>query len=390
MSFDDSLFDRAKAAADIEDVAGGGLVKSGAGKMRGPCPIGGCGKGSKWNGPFVIDLKDKWFKCWSCDAKGDVIELEHILRGRGEETPADAARRILEEDPLRRATKPAKRPATKVFVPDDGKRGWTADMAVRLWREGQPAAGTYVERYLRSRNFRGQVLDDALKRLRFHPMAFHSRVDRDILAFPAMLGIVHAPAGATGGIHATYLRHDGRGKAAVPEGMSAKIMLGPQARDGVYGCVWLTHPTAPGPLVVSEGIESGGSLAILEDRQCRVAATLALNRLQGGWLETRDRTRDPACPRPDPAYPAFTWPEAPVAPWGEVLIAIDHDMKRSKVKVRGPQGRVVDHMMDSSERANVCAALSSHWWRETTTATVRPMLPPVGQDWSDVLRERSL
>jgi hypothetical protein len=95
----------------------------------------------------------------------------------------------------------------------------TLDLARRLWREGKPAAGSLVERYLASR---GLTLPDDPDVLRFHPRAW--RNPKHGLHGPAMVALMTDPlTGEPCGAHVTYLRPDGAGKA---EGERPKIMLG--------------------------------------------------------------------------------------------------------------------------------------------------------------------
>lgn len=90
----------------------------------------------------------------------------------------------------------------------------TLDFARRVWREAIPAAGTLVEAYLASR---GLVLP-ARKVLRFHPVC-----RRETERLPAMIALMQEPAtGEPCGVHRTFLRADGQGKAPG----QAKMMLG--------------------------------------------------------------------------------------------------------------------------------------------------------------------
>lgn len=90
----------------------------------------------------------------------------------------------------------------------------TIDAARRVWRDTVPANGTPVEAYLASR---GLALP-ATPVLRFHP---ECRRGDEIL--PAMVALMSDPAtGEACGVHRTFLRADGSGKA---DGQ-AKMMLG--------------------------------------------------------------------------------------------------------------------------------------------------------------------
>src|SRR5208282_4346909 len=86
-----------------------------------------------------------------------------------------------------------------------------------LWERGEPAGGTVVEVYLRSR---GIVLDDLPRTLRYLPP------DPQKYPFPAMMaafgmaverepGKLFIPLPRIQGVHLTYLTADGQGKALI-------------------------------------------------------------------------------------------------------------------------------------------------------------------------------
>lgn len=104
-------------------------------------------------------------------------------------------------------------------APADDRKAWSRRLAKSLWREGADARGTPVEAYLR---FRGLTLPDAPEVLRFHPRAWRNRANGP--HGPAMLALMTDPATAAPvGVHVTYLRPCGAGKAP---GRSPKVMLG--------------------------------------------------------------------------------------------------------------------------------------------------------------------
>lgn len=389
-----AIFERARRA-DIRKVVGTKLYGGGR-RLRGECPLCGRGKGDGSAGPFSINASTGNWCCFGCGAGsakgayggGDLIELEHLLRGVGGETLLDAARRLAggELRPARPAAKAESSPR-----PRDGGEDWTAAVSVRLWREAGPAEGTPVETYLRARGLFGPVLAAMLRQARYHPAAYHSGPAAAPVLLPAMVFAVHSPLGWTGGVHATYLAPDGRGKAArVP----AKKMWGPQAHEGadgeaLWGACWLTHPQADGPLVVGEGVESTGSAAILLDQPCRAVATLSLNRLQGGWKADRWGRRALEVVEADPEHPPFTWPEPASASWDEVLVAVDLDMKPVEVRARKALGGTYKARLDATARARICGALASQAWRQATAKPVRVIAPAVvGRDFNDELRAR--
>lgn len=381
----DDLFDLAMARADLEKIAGVPLFRAGR-RVRGECPLCGASKGKKAGGAFSADPRAKVWKCWGCDEGGDAIDLEHRLRSVSGETLRDAALRIVGAPPAPDgpAAPPARRPERPVIgQPDDD--AWKARLAVTLWREARPAARSPVGAYLSARGISGRPLNEGLKHLRFHPAAYHSGPAHRPVLLPAMVALVRTPEGPTGGVHVTYLAPDGLAKT---HRTPSKIMWGPQGHDGRPGGVWLTHPTAEGPLVVAEGIESALAAAVLMGRPCRAAAALSLGRLQGGWLADAWGRRDPILPTADPETPAFTWPEPETAPWGEVLIWVDRDMKPIRIKVRRVAGGSWRRPLGPEERARVCGALAEQAWRRAGANAVRIMAGGAGRDPNDELRAR--
>jgi putative DNA primase/helicase len=153
--------------------------------------------------------------------------------------------------------------------------------AQRIWRECREPKGTAVERYLHVRGFSGELpsreLADGHARLaipaslRFHPRLKHPTG----LYLPAMVAAIENLEGQIVGIHRTFLKPDGTGKADVAP---SKMILG-----CVKGCA--VHLTAPAPeLVLCEGIEDG--LAILQATGRRVWATLSCSILAEVHLPT--------------------------------------------------------------------------------------------------------
>lgn len=379
------LYARANEAADIERLAGVPLRRAGR-RMRGECPLCGASKGKKTGGAFSVDPQARRWLCWACGEKGDGVDLAAALWGM---TPREAAEQLAgatvpgSASPAR-AARPAAVPDVR---PDDSD--WAAKLAAELWKTAKPAARSPVETYLKARGLFGPVLEAALARLRFHPAAYHSGPAQQAVRLPAMVAIVHAPCGSTGGVHVTYLAPDGLGKTKRDP---AKKMWGPQAREGQPGGAWLAAPTGEGELIVAEGIESALSAAILRADEApgprRVVAALSLGRLQGGLASDRFGRRDPDMPTPDPDSPAFTWPEPADAPWGSVVVAVDRDMRPVTVKTRKAMGGTYDRRIDGDARAQICGALAIAAWKRAGASAARTIAPGPGRDFNDELRAR--
>ena len=131
------------------------------------------------------------------------------------------------------------------------ERAATLEIARRIWREGQPLAGTIGERYLRSRAI---DLPTWPASLRFHPnLQLGPR--RNGINYPAIVGAVQVPTREFRGVWRIYLRPNGTGKAPVE---NPRLGLG----DIVTGALRLT-PAAE-EMVVGEGAETCLSVLVAD------------------------------------------------------------------------------------------------------------------------------
>ena len=391
----DDQFERAREA-DIEAVAGVKLFRSGR-RLRGECPICHASEGKRHGGAFSVDPEARVFKCFGCGAGGDVVRLEQELRGGSLREAAerlggvsgsragDSTGRAVVNGGRTVGGRSPSRPDAR--LPRRAEGGGASSTAREIWARAQtaPIAETLAGRYLETRGIAAGLIGALAGRLRFHPAApWGWDEDRGgWITAPAMVAQVRSPAGPTGGVHCTYLAADGRGKARLEP---AKRMWGPQKdSEGRPGGVWLSAPSDAGPLIVGEGIESTLSAAQLQGRACRMVATLSLAALQGGLAADRWGRIDPAVVSADPERPAFTWPEPQGAPWGEVLIAVDRDMKPVEAKVRKMGGGTARRRLSAEERARICAGLAVQAWRAAGAARVRAIAPGAGRDFNDEL-----
>jgi putative DNA primase/helicase len=211
-------------------------------------------------------------------------------------------------------------PAAATPADDAAARQRKQEAAARLWSGSAAAVGTIADAYLTGRALPGLAASPSL---RFRGDCHHPEGGR----LPAMIAEVVNVIGAFLGVHRTYLRHDGTGKAAVEP---AKASLGP-----VWGGAIRLDPLAP-ELVIGEGIETAASAGRLLSLPAW-AALSAGNMAQGLLLPVEVRA---------------------------VVIAADHD---------GP-----------GESAARQAAL--RWQREGRTVRIaRPDRP--GRDFNDILCE---
>ena len=130
------------------------------------------------------------------------------------------------------------------------------EAAKRLWRAALPASGTLVQRYLEVRGLNLPMP----KSLRYAPSLGHPSG----VQLPAMLAAIQAPCGKITGVHRTWLRHDGSGKAAVTPN---KAMLG-----RCVGCA-VRFAQVGVELAVGEGIET--CLAVVQATGLQVWAALS-------------------------------------------------------------------------------------------------------------------
>jgi putative DNA primase/helicase len=118
--------------------------------------------------------------------------------------------------------------------------GRTSNIAAQIWEQGQPLRASVAARYLASRGLNGSETE---------ALRFHRRLRHPSATFwPGMIAqIVHGVTGEPMGLHRTFVKADGSGKAPVEP---AKMMLGPSAGGAV-------RLAAAGPrLMIGEGIET--------------------------------------------------------------------------------------------------------------------------------------
>jgi putative DNA primase/helicase len=137
--------------------------------------------------------------------------------------------------------------------------------ALAIWRGARDGADTIARRYLASR---GIELELWPRSLRFRPRCPRPKdaAGKFVSPLPAMVALVeHAERGPVG-IHSTYLRPDGSGKADIER---PKAIFGPVGG----GAVRFGMPRAGEWLAVAEGIETALSVAVA----CAMPAWAALS-----------------------------------------------------------------------------------------------------------------
>lgn len=232
-------------------------------ERRARCPAHG-----GHNRNLSVWADEKGIACFKCFSKGCTTREIEAALGEAPAPPKSALR----------SAKPKR-------VNEKGNR----DRALEIWRDAREARGTIVHDYLSGRGWTGETptafcggVDPAeLARagiglaipasIRFHPRLWYATG----VYLPAMIAAIEGLDGFIVGVHRTWLKPDGTGKAEVEQNKKA---LG-RAR----GCA--VHLTASAPeLVVCEGIETG--LSIIQATGLHVWAALGTSNL--GQVELPD------------------------------------------------------------------------------------------------------
>jgi phage/plasmid primase-like uncharacterized protein len=129
--------------------------------------------------------------------------------------------------------------------------------AERRWRGAEPLLGTIAAMYLDARGI-GHLI--GCVDLRFHADCPHptSTIERP-LRLPALIAAVRDAEGRFVGVHRTYLRRDGSGKALVEPTKASLGVVG----GGAVRLVPIEQVLEVGELIVAEGIETAASAGLL-------------------------------------------------------------------------------------------------------------------------------
>ena len=200
-----------------------------------PCPVSGHGKGygdrspslKVWDGPEGV--------CVHCFAGCDWRDVKDVLRRQGQLPEFEPGLRRHLSDMSDNAQNSRLQPQEDTTAKERHER------ALAIWREAKPIAGTPAERYLRARDIDIELPSS----LRYHAAVWYWPTE---LLIPAMIAAARAPDGTVHGIHMTFIRVDGRGKANVTK---SKLRLG----SCPGGAVRLGPAGAN--LGLCEGIETG-------------------------------------------------------------------------------------------------------------------------------------
>ena len=211
-------------------------------------------KGREWAGrcPFhnertasftIFEKGDRArFHCFGCGADGDAIGF--VMQAEDLDFKA-AIEHLAGLDP---ATSP--RRAARAPVDDARERAKRTEDARRIWRIAKPVnrdnfpVFTALEHYFQHRGIDLEVIGGVPPSLRFAPALKHPPTG---LELPAMVAAIQEPNGKIAGVHRTYLKRAGDGKAGV---VDPKMMKGICWQGAVrFG------PVTP-VLAMGEGIET--------------------------------------------------------------------------------------------------------------------------------------
>ena len=296
-------------------------------RRHGSCPA--CGGKDRFRCDN-IDGRGTWI-CNQCGA-GDGFDLAALITGQSKaEVLLDVAAWLgLDSDqgcaPARRRPPPITTP--KVDSDKYRRQRETADRILSQCQYDHPLLWTYTQA-------RGLSPSSIPVDIRLHSACNYYHDGRLVAQYPAMVAIIRNLAGQIVGLHRTYLRSDGTGKAAVA---SAKKMMSLWAGSTSGGAVRLAD--AADGLIVCEGIETG--LALLQTTGEPVWCALS-----AGGLE---RVDIPATVR-------------------EVVIAGDNDSART-----GQGEKSARALADRLRRSGF---------------VVKIMIPPEPGDWLDVLTKET-
>jgi DNA primase len=245
--FDERFLDDVRARTGLVDLIGQEVQLKRKGREHWGC----CPFHSEKTPSFSVNEEKGFAHCFGCGWHGDAIDWIKERHGMSfteavEDLAIRAGLQPDREGRTRPKAKPIARPAQEDLDREkEDKIAW----ARKVWSECQPSPGTLVETYLRSRNIDTARLPLGVPpTIRFHPSLRHADTG---VSFPTMVAAVQNGQGRLTGIHRTFLKPDGDGKALVT---SPKKMAGV-----VWGGAIRLCPAAA-TLGIAEGIETALSV----------------------------------------------------------------------------------------------------------------------------------
>lgn len=239
---------------------------------------------------FSVSEAKGFYHCFGCGAHGDAVDFIMAAEGLGflDAVARHAAEAGMAPDTESQTLRLA--PVVERETPEQARasKARSIEYARENWSAALPAGGTPVETYLQSRG----IVRPVPPTLRYAP-ALRYTFDPDesgkrpaAIMLPAMVAAVQDVRGRVCGVHRTYLRADGRGKASVPK---PKKMAGE-----CWGGACRLTPAAE-HLMIGEGLETCASVLEIEPERA-VWAGLSLGNLCGAGVLTPDRIPHPTKP----------------------------------------------------------------------------------------------
>ncbi len=370
-----ALLENVKRHALVVDIAAmrihGGLKNSGK-YRKGLCPFH-----NDTNPSFFVDTHKNTYRCYSCGAGGDAIEfLKEIDKISFKDAVLQLAGMYGIADTGQKPKFIKRSPPPKKKETEEQREKREIRKAQNLIKQSAPAEGSVIETYLKSRAIEPELLPDGiLKQLRFIPaLKYWHRWERAkryeaIGTFPAMLAPMQNSLGEIRGVHITYLKPDGTGKADIPDKDKPGSKLPSKKMKGrPWGCAIRLGRAAP-VMVFSEGIENGlSALMVKPDWPVWVAGSLT--NLSGAG---QNRKGEPH-PRKD----------------GRNLPTIYPDYRRPGILPPQPVCRIAYLLAerDSKDQHSVDALIERtlRRWQGIGIQNIYRVDAPEGMDHNDVLR----
>lgn len=199
---------------------------------------------------FFVNEDRGTARCFGCGWSGDVFG--YVMERYGLDFPG-ALDELAVRAGLLSDREGKRRPVAKPVAERKGPAAIAAEESRRVqnaqqqWRSSIDGRATLAKEYLRSR---GLTLPDWPPTLRYNAQVWHPFEKRTL---PAMVAAIQGGDHALRGVHCTYLRPDGSGKADVAK---TKLMFG----KAWTGAIRLTPAAAE--LSVAEGIETALSILV--------------------------------------------------------------------------------------------------------------------------------
>lgn len=328
---------------------------------------------------FTVNDRKGIIHCFGCGWHGDLIQFYAEVRGI---RAVDAIRALASDagidDPVAREKLAAKARETRAKM-DAARTVAKQSEAQKLrtiFADRCGITGTPVEEYLRHRRCWPGGEIPTIGCLMNYPY-WHE--GRKIGQFPVMVAVMLMPDRGFAGLHMTYLRADGKGKAEVIDPETGEVHPAKKVRSAIpyiKGCgIYLTPIRAH--MGVAEGIENALTWMIRRPDWGFVAA-YSLDNLAGAGLGEGKRRRDVPKRRYPSREPAMSQPGYR-PPWGDEMHAWrDAEPVRDVSVLADNDSKDPEAAKCLFERAR--RKFSNIGYRS------RVIYPPVGKDWNDVAR----